>query len=100
MKYEIYQIKDIAKVDYAFRSYDENKFSMNDYNMVYDGILPDTENCTDEESFVIDVLEELFYVFNCDHPEDFMGHSLSVSDVVVIDRKKYYCDSFGWKKIL
>lgn len=100
MKYEIYQIKDIAKVDYAFRSYDENKFSMNDYNMVYDGILPDTENFTDEESFVIDVLEELFYVFNCDHPEDFMGHSLSVSDVVVIDGEKYYCDSFGWKKII
>lgn len=100
MKYEIYQIKDIAKVDYAFRSYDENKFSMNDYNMVYDGTLPDTENFTDEESFVIYVLEELFYVFNCDHPEDFMGHSLSVSDVVVIDGKKYYCDPFGWKKIL
>lgn len=39
MKYEIYQIKDIAKVDYAYRGYDEDKFSMNDYELVYSGTI-------------------------------------------------------------
>ena len=100
MKYEIYQIKDIAKVDYAYRGYDEDKFSMNDYELVYSGTITPSDIYSDEESLIIGVLEDLFFVFNCNYPEDFMGHSLSVSDVVVIDGKKYYCDPFGWKKIL
>jgi hypothetical protein len=33
------------------------------------------------------------------HPSDFRGHSLSVSDVVYLDGKYYYCDSFGYKEL-
>ena len=44
-------------------------------------------------------------MFNLNHPNDYNGHSLSVSDVVqVIELSNveagfYYCDSFGWRKL-
>lgn len=37
MKYEIYQIRDIENVDYAFRGYNVNKFSIKDYEKEYCG---------------------------------------------------------------
>ena len=39
------------------------------------------------------------YKFNLDHPADFRGHSLSVSDVVVAKGKAYYVDTFGFKEL-
>ena len=48
-------------------------------------------------------LEALFTQFNNDRPDDFFGHSLSVSDVIVIsaDGKDtaYFCDSFGFTEM-
>lgn len=50
-------------------------------------------------------LEDVYRVFNLEHPIEFMGHSLSVSDVVeVVDggREKpgfYFCDTFGFKNV-
>ena len=45
-------------------------------------------------------LEDIFRTFNLDRPADFTGHSLSVSDIVVLNRggdtKAYYCDSAGF----
>lgn len=44
-------------------------------------------------------LESLFEKFNVDRPEDFKGHSLSVSDVVVVTdeygKSAWFVDSFG-----
>jgi antirestriction protein ArdC len=44
-------------------------------------------------------LKEIFYTFNMDRPEDFKGHSLSVSDVVVMNRDgketAFYVDGGG-----
>ena len=45
------------------------------------------------------ILEEIFTLLNVNHPEDYKGHSLSVSDIVVLNGKKYYCDSYGWKEV-
>ena len=40
---------------------------------------------------------------NIDHPKDFKGHSLSVSDVVVLHQNgqdtAHYVDSFGYKEV-
>ena len=36
------------------------------------------------------MLEEMYTKFNIDHPEDFRGHSLSVSDIVAIRRTALY----------
>lgn len=48
-------------------------------------------------------LEDIFYVFNEMIPYDFKGHSLSVSDVIVItekdSEKAYYIDSFDFKEL-
>lgn len=90
----IYQLKDIANTDYAFRSFDKNKFKMDDYKKVYEMDI----DCTD--MLYTDVLEELFYIFNMQHPQDFKGHSLSISDVVFIDDKGYYCDAFAWSNVV
>ena len=97
---KIYQInmeRDINQVKFrSFKNVKEFDFSI--YDEVWSGENPD--GCDD--------LEGIFEVFNLDHPEDFNGHSLSVSDIVhIIDSKNpnklpngyWYCDSFGWKKV-
>ena len=38
-------------------------------------------------------------MLNINHPINYKGHSLSVSDICEIDNKYYFCDSFGWKEI-
>lgn len=63
-----------------------------DYRIVYIGTLDQTET-----------LDTLFQKFNIDKPEDFEGHSLSTSDVIIIKRngemKAYYVDSVGFKEL-
>ena len=48
-------------------------------------------------------LEAIFEKFNLDHPEDFRGHSLSVSDIVVLHQNgqntAHFVDSFGYTEI-
>lgn len=44
-------------------------------------------------------LDDIYTKFNTDHPEGYSGHSLSVSDVVYMDDKYFYCDSFGWEEV-
>lgn len=44
-------------------------------------------------------LEAVFEKFNIDCPDDFKGHSLSVSDVVVMNDKAYYVDSVGFQPL-
>ena len=67
----------------------------NDYELVYEGEVGEFRGTA--------TLEALYTQFNTDHPEDFRGHSLSVSDVIVIsvDGKDtaYFCDSFGFTEM-
>ena len=48
-------------------------------------------------------LEDIYIRFNIDHPADFRGHSLSVSDVVVLhqngENTSHYVDSFGYREV-
>lgn len=50
-----------------------------------------------------DTLEGVYQMFNCDCPDNFRGHSLSVSDVVEIvggkDAGFYFCDSIGFQPV-
>lgn len=89
--FEIWQIKDSRwrDCDYTFRAWafaEISGFTKNDYEMVWSGMTNKS-------------LDGVFSEFNINHPQDFKGHSLSVSDVVVIDGKAWYCDSVGWKEI-
>lgn len=49
------------------------------------------------------ILESLYARFNLDRPEDFHGHSLSVSDVIALKQNGrltcYYTDSFGFQRL-
>jgi antirestriction protein len=96
--YEIYQLKDSPdRRDYAFEPLDRlheqgRTVDMQNYDKVYSGTLSPGEN-----------LESIYTRFNIDHPQDFTGHSLSVSDVVVIHQNgqdtAHYCDSFGFTQV-
>ena len=97
--FKIYQAdsKDIAKHAYLFEPYRRVKdsFSIDNYKLVYeDDYHIDLENIN-----MTYILEDLFKIFNIARPKDFKGHSLSVSDVIEINENKYYCDSFGFKKL-
>jgi hypothetical protein len=95
MKYKLYQIKDVENCSYVFSGFNfaqkDNKFSLNDYEVVYSGEIDDYN--------IEYTLEKLFDIFNIYHPEDFKGRSMSVSDVVELDGDYYYCDHIGFKKI-
>lgn len=66
------------------------------YEMVYTAPLPAYEDLDG-------MLEELFVRFNIGHPKDFTGHSLSVSDIIVIrqngQESAYYVDDIGFKEL-
>ena len=63
-----------------------------DYQMVYSERLRDATT-----------LDDLFERFNIERPNDFTGHSMSVSDVIIMNRggrlTAYYVDSFGFTEL-
>ena len=96
--FSIYQIKGGDETrDFRFEPYDRLQAAGNvvdraNYELVYSAPLaPETS------------LEDIYTRFNIDHPKDFKGHSLSVSDVVVLHQNgqdaAHYVDSFGYKEV-
>lgn len=106
--YTIYQLKHNEEQHMLrFTSLDMLKNGMEDikasnYDKVYKGeIEPVNVNNSNK---MLSVCESLFRIFNTkEMPKDFTGHSLSVSDIIVLEydgeENAYYCDSFGFKKI-
>ena len=49
------------------------------------------------------ILENFYYIFNDERPGDFVGHSLSVSDIVALKQDSkvsyHYCDSMGFQEL-
>ena len=66
------------------------------YELVYTGALTKDGN-------QIEKLEDLYRIFNVEHPHDFSGHSLSVSDIVALKQagvvSYHYVDSIGYKEL-
>ena len=96
--FSIYQLKQGDETrDFRFEPYDRLQAAGNvvdraNYELVYSAPLaPETS------------LEDIYTRFNIDHPADFKGHSLSVSDVVVLHQNRqdaaHYVDSFGYKEV-
>ena len=70
------------------------------HDLVYSGALsPALAACSTPEA----ILEGLYTRFNLNRPDDFRGHSLSVSDVIALNlngqMECYYTDSFGFYKL-
>ena len=65
------------------------------YELIYVGELSELQEQTEGET-----LEAIYEKFNIDHPEDYRGHSLSVSDIVVLhqngENSVHFVDSFGF----
>ena len=96
--FSIYQLKDDDSLHYIrfeglTRLHKEgNEVERDNYNLVYEAALkPGTS------------LDDLYYEFNMQHPKDFRGHSMSVSDIVVLHKgdedKAFYVDTFGFTEV-
>ena len=96
--FAIYQIKGGPETrDYRFEAYESLQeaglaVDRQNYDLVYTAPLDGKTT-----------LEDIYRTFNLDRPADFTGHSLSVSDVVVLTRsgkeKAHYCDSLGFTPV-
>ena len=101
--FEIYQVKSgEGNHDKRFAGLSELSGAPNvaDYDLVYSGKLSEIDVNTENKN---EILESIFTKFNTDRPEDFKGHSLSVSDVVVLHKDDtdtaHYIDSLGFKNV-
>lgn len=99
--YSIYQLKDddesrkhlfLNSADHEKSGYSPN---IADYELKYTGALSDIPDTNK--------LEGIYYRFNMKRPDDFTGHSLSVSDIIVIEdennKTAHFVDSVGYKEI-
>ncbi len=97
-RYEIFQIEnEELSREYKFEPYERliatgHTVSPDNYEFVYSGkLMPDMK------------LDDIYTKFNIEIPEDYTGHSLSVSDVIVIHENgkstAYYVDSVGFKDV-
>ena len=96
--FSIYQLKGGNEtLDYRFEPLDSihrNGLSVKpeNYELVYEAPLTTKDN-----------LESIYTRFNVDRPADFTGHSLSVSDIVVLHQDgrdtAHYCDRVGFSEV-
>ena len=96
--FSIYQLKRGDETrDFLFEPYDRlaatgHTAEQTNYDLIY------TAELTPGTS-----LEDIYTRFNIDHPKDFKGHSLSVSDVVVLHQNgqdtAHYVDSSGYRQV-
>lgn len=97
-EYQIYQLRstnendDIRFMNYDYLLKQKRQVDFSNYRHVYQGEMKPDMN-----------LESIYTMFNIHKPDDFYGHSLSVSDIVVVrengTEKAYYVDSIGFKEI-
>jgi len=100
--FAIYQLRhndDTAQLRYMNSEYLEKKglsIQKENYTAVYAGDL-------DRRGDTQDKLNELYETFNIRRPDDFCGHSLSVSDIVALKKNGvvscHYVDSWGFKEL-
>lgn len=92
----IWQLKNDADIDVRFVSYDDmckrnREPNIEDYTEVFDGELYTND------------LDKIYEICNLNHPEEYKGHSLSMSDVIELydnqDSEFFYVDRFGFKQI-
>ena len=100
--YAIYQLKrDPSTAELSFMNSEwlqahgiELKYE--NYELIYTGALT-------QDGSQIDKLEDLYRIFNIEHPQDFTGHSLSISDIVALKQagvvSYHYVDSIGYKEL-
>ena len=73
--------------------------AIENYEILYRGNLPTGKRGVLQS----ELLEQLYQKFNCAQPMDYHGHSLSVSDVILLNQagkiSAHYVDSIGFKEL-
>ena len=73
--------------------------SIENYEILYRGNLPEGKRSVPQA----ELLEQLYQKFNFARPTDYHGHSLSVSDVIMLNQdgkiSAHYVDSIGFKDL-
>ena len=73
--------------------------SIENYEILYRGNLPTGKRSVPQP----ELLEHLYQKFNCAQPMDYHGHSLSVSDVILLNQagkiSAHYVDSIGFREL-
>ena len=73
--------------------------SIDNYEILYRGNLPTGKRSVPQP----ELLEQLYQKFNCAQPMDYHGHSLSVSDVILLNQagkiSAHYVDSIGFREL-
>ena len=97
-RYGIYQITDDSPgreyefMDLNFIERHGYQVKKEDYELIYS-----------DKMFYGDTLDSLYEKFNIAHPADYTGHSLSVSDIVVLNEngnvKAYFVDSISFREL-
>ena len=97
-RFGIYQLKDTEEardIHFMGMDYLESKgiaVTKENYDLIYTAPLEEGTS-----------LEDIYTRFNIAHSADFRGHSLSVSDVVVLHQNgeitSHYVDSFGYREV-
>lgn len=95
MKIKIYQIGDqLDKRNLMFLNFE--------FTQKHGGVDPTEYELVFEGEVEAKNLEDVFHIFNTysEMPASYRGRSLSVSDVVVNEDGAFFCDSFGFEKLL
>lgn len=94
-KYGIYQIIDGREYEFMDLNFIERhgyEVRKEDYELIYS-----------DKMLYGDTLDSLYEKFNIAHPADYTGHSLSVSDIVVLNEngnvKAYFVDSISFREL-
>ena len=73
--------------------------AIDNYEILYRGNLPTGKRSVPQP----ELLEQLYQKFNCAQPMDYHGHSLSVSDVILLNQagkiSAHYVDSIGFREL-
>ena len=93
MKVKLYQIapekdgKNLMFMGYEFAVL-HGGINADSYELVFDGDLP------------VQTAEDVFRIFNLEHPNGYRGRSMSVSDIVwMAGIGCWFCDSVGFRQI-
>lgn len=96
--YEVWQLKDdpmnrcVSFMPYNVAS--QFRITQGRYDKVFESLVSESDNS----------LDKIFVKFNIGRPENFRGHSLSISDVIVTvdkegNKQAFYCDSYGFEPL-
>ena len=89
--------RDKLFVPYSYLEKKHINLDPEDYKMIYADEIFINESEGDDIS--MHDLDKIYEKYNIDFPEDYVGRSMSISDVIMFDDCAFYVDMFGFHKL-